>query len=295
MSTYTSIQFNGMETLFLFELINIPEAEQLRTELVESIDQAEQSSERVAQILKDLAQDRVVEINDQQVAIEPQIHRLLMACKLSSAITRLELNTTDQGRSVTYGFLSSDQLVEWVWKPEDHQSIFTPFSSMGEMFQVLGNRLEIDDSSEETTPELEQGSAYTSIGHDTLRRLFELDIQASGSGEGNRSTEATQATEATERIQVILQADQHLKQTWVQPLSRSLAALEQRGKFEVYTRGTDDRSQWIYFIGSERGNWIFLEVENEDLFTVFKVTEEELVQSLFLLTTRSMSVLPEVR
>lgn len=293
MSTYTSIQFNGMETLFLFELINIPEAEQLRAELVESIDQAEKSGERVTQILKSLAQDRVIEINDQQVAIEPQIHRLLMACKLSSAITRLELNTTDQGRSVTYGFLSSNQLVEWVWKPEDNQSIFTPFSSMGEMFQVLGNRLEIDDSSEGTTPELEQGGTHTSIGHDSLRRLFELEIRASR--EGNRSTEATQATEETERIQVILQADEHLNQTWVQPLSRSLAALKQRGKFEVYTRGTDDRSQWIYFIGSESGNWIFLEVENEDLFTAFKVTEEELVQSLFLLTTRSISVLPEVR
>ncbi|MBR2563739.1 MAG: hypothetical protein IKE29_03875 [Paenibacillus sp.] len=293
MSTYTSIQFNGMETLFLFELINIPEAEQLRAELVESIDQAEQSSERVAKMLRGLAQDRVVEINDQQVAIEPQIHRLLMACKLSSAITRLELNTTDQGRSVTYGFLSSNQLVEWVWKPEDNQSIFTPFSSMGEMFQVLGNRLEIDDSPEGTTLDLEQGGAHTSIGQDTLRRLFELEIRASR--EGNRSTEATQATEETERIQAILQADEHLNQTWVQPLSRSLAALEQRGKFEVYTRGTDDRSQWIYFIGSESGNWIFLEVESEDLFAVFKVTEEELVQSLFLLTTRSISVLPEVR
>ena len=293
MSTYTSIQFNGMETLFLFELINIPEAEQLRAELVESIDQAEQSSERVAKMLRGLAQDRVVEINDQQVAIEPQIHRLLMACKLSSAITRLELNTTDQGRSVTYGFLSSNQLVEWVWKPEDNQSIFTPFSSMGEMFQVLGNRLEIDDSPEGATLDLEQGGAHTSIGQDTLRRLFELEIRASR--EGNRSTEATQATEETERIQAILQADEHLNQTWVQPLSRSLAALEQRGKFEVYTRGTDDRSQWIYFIGSESGNWIFLEVESEDLFAVFKVTEEELVQSLFLLTTRSISVLPEVR
>lgn len=81
----------------------------------------------------------------------------------------------------------------------------------------------------------------------------------------------------------------------MQPLCHSIAAVEQQGRFEVYTRGTDERSQVIYFIGSASGNLLFLEGERENLFIPFIVTEEELVQSFFLLTTRSISVLSHVR
>lgn len=96
-------------------------------------------------------------------------------------------------------------------------------------------------------------------------------------------------------MQAILQEDKHLNQTTVQLLSRSFATVEQWGTFEVYTRGTGKRSQGISFIGSAHGNWLFLKGETEGVLTVFNVNEEELVQSLFLLTTRSISVLPQAR
>jgi hypothetical protein len=294
-SLYTSFQCNGSETLFLFEILNIPEAEQLRAELHAAAGQGE-AAPSYTQLLKDLVQDHVININDQEITIEPQVHTLLTACKLSSAVTRLELCSTDQGRSVTYGFLSSDQLVEWIWKPVHHQSVFTSYPSLQDMFQVLGNRLDINDPPPEAVPDLGQGSIRTSIGADTLRRLFELEISPAGhSDEQAGKSGRTEEAKETDKMQVILEEDKHLAQGWVQPLCRSLAALEQQGRYEVYTRGADERSQVIYFIGSTSGNWLFLEGETEDLFTAFIVTEEELVQSLFLLTTRSISVLPYVR
>lgn len=296
MSLYTSFQCNGSETLFLFEILNIPEAEQLRAELHAAAGRDGEAAPSYTQLLKGLVQDHVINISDQEITIEPQVHTLLTACKLSSAVTRLELCSTDQGRSVTYGFLSSDQLVEWIWKPVHHQSVFTSYPSLQDMFQVLGNRLDINDPPPEAVPDLGQGSIRTSIGADTLRRLFELEINPAGYGDEQAGKSGgTEEAKETDKMQVILEEDKHLVQGWVQPLCRSLAALEQQGRYEVYTRGADERSQVIYFIGSTSGNWLFLEGETEDLFTAFIVTEEELVQSLFLLTTRSISVLPYVR
>lgn len=296
MSLYTSFQCNGSETLFLFEILNIPEAEQLRAELHAAAGRDGEAAPSYTQLLKGLVQDHVINISDQEITIEPQVHTLLTACKLSSAVTRLELCSTDQGRSVTYGFLSSDQLVEWIWKPVHHQSVFTSYPSLQDMFQVLGNRLDINDPPPEAVPDLGQGSIRTSIGADTLRRLFELEINPAGHGDEQAGKSGgTEEAKETDKMQVILEEDKHLVQSWVQPLCRSLAALEQQGRYEVYTRGADERSQVIYFIGSASGNWLFLEGETEDLFTAFIVTEEELVQSLFLLTTRSISVLPYVR
>lgn len=298
MSFYTSFQCNGSETLFLFEILNIPEAKQLRAELHAAAGRGE-AAPSYTKILKGLVQDHVINISDQEITLEPQVHTLLTACKLSSAVTRLELFNTDQGRSVTYGFLSSNLLVEWIWKPMHHQSVFTSYPSLQDMFQVLGNRLDMNDTPPEAVPDLGQESMRTSIGGDTLRRLFELEISPAGHGDEqagiSERTEDAKETEATDKMQVILEEDKHLDQGWVQPLCCSFAALEQQGRFEVYTRGADERSQVIYFIGSTSGNWLFLEGETEDVFTAFIVTEEELVQSLFLLTTRSISVLPYVR
>lgn len=79
MPTYISFQCNGIETLFLLELLNIPEAAYLRAELSDALNQAERLHERYTQILNKLAQDLVVDIQDQQITIEPQVHRLLMS------------------------------------------------------------------------------------------------------------------------------------------------------------------------------------------------------------------------
>lgn len=296
MSLYTSFQCNSSETLFLFEILNIPEAEQLRVELPAAAGWEGEAAPSYTQLLKGLVQDHVINISDQEITLEPQVHKLLTACKLSSAVTRLELFNTDQGRSVTYGFLSSDQLVEWIWKPGRHQSVFTSYPSLQDMFQVLGNRLDINNSPPEAVPDRGQESMHTSIGADTLRRLFELEIGPAVNGDEQAGiSERTEDAKETDKMHFILEEDKHLDQGWVRPLCRSLAALEQQGRFEVYTRGADERSQVIYFIGSTSGNWLFLEGETEDTFAAFIVTEEELVQSLFLLTTRSISVLPYVR
>ena len=144
MSFYTSFQCNGSETLFLFEILNIPEAEQLRAELHAVAGRGE-AAPSYTQILKDLVQDHVINISDQEITLEAQVHTLLTACKLSSAVTRLSHSIRIRHIRNVW-FLSSNLLVEWIWKPMHHQSIFTSYPSLQDMFQVLGNRLDMNDT-----------------------------------------------------------------------------------------------------------------------------------------------------
>ncbi len=268
---YTSFQCSGREALFLFQLMNIPEASQLLVDLNDPELQGIQSERVYEKILRGLVEDGVMVEDNKQITIEPQVHNLLTSCKLSSAITRLELHAADGESSVTYGFLSGTQMVEWLWKPVEDQTVLTSFDELQDMLQVLGNRIELPD------PSASQDTMRTTIQGETLQRLSALGIDSS-----------------MEKFASILQQDHHLDHTVLQTLAKGFATLEKWGQFEVYTRGQEGPPQTIYFIGSTQGNWLFLEGEESSLFTAFKVTEEELVQSLFLLTTRSLYVLPGV-
>lgn len=275
--SYTSFQCSGREALFLFQLMNIPEANQLLMDLNDPVLQDEQAERAYEQILTALVEDGVIEADNKQITIEPQVHNLLMGCKLSSAITRLDLRAADGQSSVTYGFLSSMQMVEWIWQPAQDQAVLTSFDELQNMFQVIGNRIELPDPSESNVNSATQVAMRTVIQGETLQRLSALA-----------------ADSAMEQIESIMQQDDHMDQALMQTLAKGFATLEKWGQFEVYTRGMENHSQSILFLGSSHGNWLFLEGEDTDLLTAFTVTEDELVQSLFLLTTRSLSVLPGV-
>ncbi|WP_340014521.1 hypothetical protein [Paenibacillus sp. FSL K6-1318] len=254
--------------------MNIPEADQLLTDLNDPALQVERTYE---QILAGLVEDGVIELDNKQMTIDPEVHNLLMGCKLSSAITRLDLRAADGQSSVTYGFLSGMQMVEWVWKPAQDQAVLTSFDELEEMFQIMGNRIELPDPAVSNVNPQSHDTILTLIQGETLKHLSALAVDS-----------------ALEKFESLLQEDQHLDQALMQTLAEGFATLEKWGQFEVYTRGRDGQPQTIYFIGSIHGNWLFLEGEENGLFTAFKVTEEELVQSLFLLTTRSLSVLSGV-
>lgn len=275
--SYTSFQCSGGEALFLFQIMNIPEVDQLLTDLNDPALQGEQVERTYEQILAGLVEDGVIELDNQQMTIDPEVHNLLMGCKLSSAITRLDLRAADGQSSVTYGFLSGMQMVEWVWKPVQDQAVLTSFDEFEEMFQVMGNRIELPDPVVSNVNPQSQDTIRTLIQGETLKHLSSLAVDS-----------------ALEKFESLLKEDQHLDQALMQTLAKGFATLEKWGQFEVYTRGQEGQPQTLYFIGSLHGNWLFLEGEENGLLTAFKVTEEELVQSLFLLTTRSLSVLSGV-
>ncbi|GEM_PF-2316851 len=275
--SYTSFQCCGREALLLFQLMNIPEADQLLTDLKDPSLQGEQAEHSYEQILTGLVEEGIIELDKQQITIDPQIHNLLTGCKLSSAITRLDLRAADGKSSVTYGFLSGMQMVEWVWEPAQDQAIFISFDEFEKMFQVIGNRIELPDPLASNVNPQSQDTIRTPMQVETLQRLSALVVDS-----------------ALEMFESILQEGRHLDQALMQTLAKGFATLEKWGQYEVYTRGQEGQPQTIYFIGSIHGSWLFLEGEEIGLFTAFKVTEEELVQSLFLLTTRSLSVLSGV-
>ncbi|PWW35066.1 MULTISPECIES: hypothetical protein [Paenibacillus] len=266
--SYTSFECSGREALFLFQLMNIPEAEQLLRDLNNPSLEGEQAEGMYKQVVNRLVKDSVIEVEDGQVTIDRQVHNLLMGCKLSIAVIRLELHIVDGESSVTYGFLSGMQIVEWVWMPARDQAVLSSFKELQDLFQLMGNRIELPDTAEEML--------RTAIQAETLQQLFALPIGS--------DVESTQS---------ILQQDHHLNESLINELSHAFVTILRQGQFDVYTRGTEGKPQTIYFLGSTGGNWLFLEGKDTDL-TAFKVTEEEVVQSLFLLTTRSLSMLPLV-
>lgn len=268
MPSYTSFECSGREALFLFQLMNIPEADQLIRDLNDPSLEGEQAEYMYKQVVNRLVKDSVIEVDDGQVTLDPQVHSLLMGCKLSSAVTRLDLHIADGESSVTYGFLSGMQIVEWVWVPTRDQAVLSSYEELQDLFQVIGNRIELPDTAEEMM--------RTPIQAETLQQLSALPIGSD-----------------IETMQSILQQDHHLNESLINELSHAFETIRKRGQFDVYTRGTEGKPQTIYFLGSTNGNWLFLEGKDTDL-TAFKVTEEELVQSLFLLTTRSLSTLPVV-
>lgn len=268
LSSYTSFECSGREALFLFQLMNIPEADQLIRDLNDPPLEGKQAECMYKQVVNRLVKDSVIEVEGGQVTIDPQVHNLLMGCKLSSAVTRLDLHIADGESSVIYGFLSGMQIVEWVWTPTRDQALLSSFEALQDLFQLMGNRIELPDTAEEMM--------RTPIQAETLQQLSALPIGSD-----------------FETMQSILQQDHHLNESLINELSHAFSTIRRRGQFDVYTRGTEGKSQTIYFLGSTDGNWLFLEGKDTDL-TAFKVTEEELVQSLFLLTTRSLSMLPAV-
>jgi len=257
--------------------MNIPEADQLLTDLNNPALQGEQAERTYELILAGLVEDGVIELDNKQITIDPKVHNLLTGCKLSSAITRLDLRAADGQSSVTYGFLSGMQMVEWVWKPAQDQAVLTSFDEFEEMFQVMGNRIELPDPVASNVNPQSQDTIRTFIQGETLKHLSALAVDSS-----------------LEKFESLLQEDNLLDQVLIRTLAKGFATLEKWGQFEVYTRGQEGQPQTLYFIGSLHGNWLFLEGEENGLLTAFKVTEEELVQSLFLLTTRSLSVLSGV-
>jgi hypothetical protein len=273
--TYTSFTCSGREALFLFQIMNIPEAEVLFAHLNDAALQGEQARRTFEKIKTDLIKDGVIESEDNDITIHPQVHQLLQSCKLSSAVMKLHLKTSSSEQresSLTYGFISGTTIVEWLWNPERDQVTLTSFESLQDMLRIMGNRIELPDSAEE--------SIHTPIQKHTLQQLLTLDNES-----------------GIERVTYALRQDLHIYSAAIHELTQAFVNVEKQGQFEVSTRGMQNKPQTIYFIGSCAGNWLFIEdKENErkELFTAFKITEEELIQSLFLLTTRSLSILPAV-
>ncbi|MET3939854.1 hypothetical protein ABIC22_002666 [Paenibacillus sp. PvP094] len=275
MPTYTSFTCSGREALFLFQIMNIPEAEVLFAHLNDAALQGERARRTFEKIKTDLIKDGVIESEDNDITIHPQVHQLLQSCKLGSAVMKLHLKTSSSEQresSLTYGFISGTTIVEWLWNPERDQVTLTSFESLQDMLRIMGNRIELPDSAEE--------SIHTPIQKHTLQQLLTLDNES-----------------GIERVTYALRQDLHIYSAAIHELTQAFVNVEKQGQFEVSTRGMQNKPQTIYFIGSCAGNWLFIEdKENErkELFTAFKITEEELIQSLFLLTTRSLSILPAV-
>lgn len=174
--------------------------------------------------------------------------------------------------SLTYGFISGTNIVEWLWHPERDQVTLTSFESLQDLLRIMGNRIELPDTVEE--------SIHTPIQKHTLQQLLTLDNES-----------------GIERITNALRQDLHVHSAAIHELTQAFVNIQKQGQFEVSTRGMQNKPQTIYFMGSCAGNWLFIEdKENErkEICTAFKITEEELIQSLFLLTTRSLSILPAV-
>lgn len=265
MSALISIQLTAIEAAMLFQFMEIPEGQTLLEEL--GVPEAENLSvdQYATKVLKQLEDAGLLQLNGKQIILESRILDHLKACKYSSALSRMKVLNQEGESAVTYAFISGAQVVEMSWSSGTGDVILTSLKDgVEEMISRIGDQMLL--------PDTENNSYSIQLQPKTFK-----EIQAQ-LGQADRDVYET-----------ILSEDDTAEEHAVGSLIETCRSLEQWGVFDTIIRGTDIRSQTVHFLGSPSGNWIFIQ-DGDGMVHGFQLTEPELIQSLYLITTRSLSI-----
>lgn len=271
MSSSYTVQLTAAEAAFLFQLMDIPEGEAWSKIYEADVERGEEIllEQRYAQIAKGLEDAGLLAMEGREIILDAVLLELLKSCKYSSAVTILRSCTANGESTIIYGFLSGTEVTEMKWTSETGEVLFTALEEGLEAFvSRMGDSLLLPDV-------LEQ-SGRISMHTETLNRM----INQLGHPDDTM-------------LQSILQNDQKVQGSspLFPALMEACASARQQGTFEAVIRGTELRSATIYYIGSPQGNWLFIQDAERNLAQGYPVTEPEFIQTLYLITTRTLSVL----
>lgn len=266
MTSSVSIQLKAIETAFLFQLMGITEGETLLEDF--SVTEAENESveEHYTNVMKQLKDTGLLALDGNNITLESKVLDYLKACKYSSVSARLKVQGTEGETSVTYAFISGAQVVEMRWSSETGDVILTSLEEgVEELLSRMGDHMLL--------PDTEESSYRIRLQPSTLKQLQE------------------QLGDADPTVyQAVLRGDALVEAQAATALLESCRSIQQWGSYETVIRGTEIRSQTVQFIGSPSGHWLFTQ-EEEGLVHGFQITEPELIQSLYLVTISTLSIL----
>ncbi|MCM3784811.1 hypothetical protein M3231_17735 [Neobacillus mesonae] len=267
LSSY-SVQLTAAEAAFLFQLMDIPEGEAL---LEYAADDRENipPEKRYELILKDLKTAGLLAVDGKNVILDSLLLELLKACKYSCVTPILQFHNTEGESSIIYGFLSGAQAAELKWCSETGEVILTSLlEGLEELVSRMGDTLLL--------PDTEEKAGRLSMYPETFNRIKDQQ------GKFNLA-------ELKSNVQSDALAQNN--PSLLAELMEVCSSCRQQGMFEVIIRGTELCSHPIYFMGSPDGNWIFIKDENREMVQAYQVTEPEFIQTLYLVTTRTLSIL----
>lgn len=264
-STLISVRLTAIEAVLLFQLMEIPEGQTLYEEFSELVDKWILDDSSTLKVMGQLEKAGLVQLNGKQIIIEPELLELLKACKYSSVVSRFQALDYTSKTSITYAFISGSQVVEMRWSSDPGDVILSSLvDGVEEMVCRLGEHM------------LLPGSENNSYNIQLQPQTF-MDLQ-SQFGQKDGSV-----------FETILLKDDLAEELAMRSLIESCRSLHQWGSLDFYIRGTDIRSQKTYYMGSPAGHWIFIH-DQDGMLRGFQVTETELIQSFYLMTTRSLSI-----
>ncbi|MEK5061674.1 hypothetical protein BK126_22175 [Paenibacillus sp. FSL H7-0326] len=271
MSSSYTVQLTAAEAAFLFQLMDISEGEAWFKiyEANEERGKEIPPEQRYAPIAKGLEDAGLLAMEGREIILDVVLLELLNSCKYSSAVTILRSCTAQGQSSITYGFISGTQVIEMKWSSETGEVLLTALEEGLETFvSRMGDNLLL--------PDVEEQSGRISMERETLNRLV---YQLSHPDD--------------KMLQSILQNDQiaQASSPLFPALMEACASARQQGTFEAVIRGTELRSATVYYIGSPQGNWLFIQDAERDLAQGYPVTEPEFIQTVYLITTRTLSAL----
>lgn len=264
-----SIQLTAEEVVFLFELMEIPESGQLMSDYGLSEDKLmlECMYENVIRQLEDA---ELLSLDGKRIILEFSLLELLKTCKSSSAVVRLELHDIQAESSVIYGFIAGSHWIELRCALNSGEVQFTRLeNSLDEQISRLGMYLRLSDEA--------AGSDEIQVPVELLLQVQELL--------GNPNAESYQNVLRDERL-----VHGHAVDSFVE----ACCQLEQWGRFEAGIRMADIQSNPILYLGSPAGNWLFIQ-EGLETARGYRLDETEMMQSLYLITTRTLSLLSPVK
>ncbi|WP_422656836.1 hypothetical protein ACK8P5_13710 [Paenibacillus sp. EC2-1] len=265
MSTLISVRLTAIEAVLLFQLMEIPEGQTLYEEFSQMEEKWILDESLTVKVMGELEKAGLVQLNGKQIIIKSELLELLKACKYSSVVSRFHVLDLTSKTSLTYAFISGSQVVEMRFSSDSGDVIFTSLvDGVEEMVSRLGELMVL--------PVSENNSYSIQLQPQTFK-----DLQ-------------TQLTLKDRGVyETILLKDDLADELAMCSLIESCRSLNQWGSLDLYIRGTDIQSQKTYYIGSPAGHWIFIH-DQDGMLRGFQVTEPELIQSFYLITTRTLSI-----
>lgn len=258
------------EAAFLFQLMGIPEGDSLPV-----IFGANATKETVftdqQRLIRQLEEAGLLQSDEKDITLESGLLNLLQACKYSSAVLLLQSSSLVSRFSVSYAFISGGQIVRLTWNSAAVKVVLSSFqASLEELLSQVGDELQL--------PDVTAKDYRICLQPVTLKQLQEQWV-----------TKNANAYESILRSDPSAQTEAPA----VASLLQSCHSIQQWGTFDAVIRGTELRSQTVYFIGSTAANWIFIQ-NGEGLMQGYSLTEPELIQTLYLIAAGTLKVLSPV-
>lgn len=270
LKTPYSVRLTGDEAAFLFQMMEIPEADGMLLDFGLTKPGRKSVEALFQQAATSLETSGLLESADRRLTMEIRLMEMLKACRNSSASIKIKARINREETRIIHGFLSGMTAVELQWSSLTGEVLLSLLNGgLEELVTNMGIALALTDSEEDTHRTIMREETY----HQLKEKLSRSE---------------------TDGYLAILRREEAADDPAAQALSEACRSWQQWGMFQAGIRGTEIHSQPIHFIGSPAGHWLFIYDELKQVHG-FQMSETELFQTLYVSGLQTLQVLSQPR